>query len=237
MLKKNISLLTLFIILLSLNISHAQRWQPGYYYDVKGNKETGLISTRTSGKPPVKDEAFIEFKADKKTDPIKLSASDLRSFVIAQDSFVVAVAPATGAWSNNELDFVKVVVDEDLKLYMFRGGSGGGGVQPELGIGLGGGFGGGGRGFGFGGGVGGGFSIPLGGGHGRGQGVYYYGRNTAGMKQLTPVNFVDIMSEILGDEPEIVDELHAGKYSLGNIDRLINKFYKLESAPSQANGN
>ena len=98
-------------------------------------------------------------------------------------------------------------------------------MQSSVGLGIGGGFGGGGGGFGYG--LGGGISIPLGGG-GHMRTGYFYGANTAVMKELTPANFIDVMSEILGDEPEIVDEIHQNKYNLGNIDKLLDNFYKME---------
>ncbi len=218
-------LIILFFMLIGIS-AKSQSWEPGYFYDVKGNKEIGLIRYKASGNGPIKDEGFIEFRADKKANTTALSASDLSSFVMGRDSFIVAAAPRTGAWSKNEIDFVLVAVDaekEDPKLYMFEGkvGGGGGGVQPSVGIGIGGGF-------GVGGGIGGGISIPLGGG-GHKATSYFYGRNTAEMKELTPANFVDVMSNILGDEPEIVDDLHQNRYSLGNIGKLLDKFYKLQA--------
>jgi hypothetical protein len=219
--------LSIFCLLLVIQKSQAQTWVPGYYFDVNNAKSVGFIKSKMSGKGPIKDEAFIEFKTDNKANSIKVSASEISSFVMGRDSFIVAAAPRTGAWSKNELDFVKVVIDEDPKLYMFRGKvSNGGGVQTGLDVGLGGGFGGGRGGFGYG--LGGGISIPLGGG-GRTMTSYFYGANTAVMKELTPANFIDVMSEIMGDEPEIVDQLHQNKYGLGNIDKLIANFYKLQS--------
>jgi len=43
-------------------------------------------------------KVFIEFKEDNKSEPFKLSASDLRSFVVGKDSFVVAHAPGNETW-------------------------------------------------------------------------------------------------------------------------------------------
>jgi hypothetical protein len=217
--------LSIFCLLFVIQKSQAQTWQSGAYYDVKNNKSTGLIKIKMSGAHPIPDEAFIEYKPNDKANSIKISASELSSFVMGRDSFIVAVAPRMGPWSKYELDFVKVVVDADPKLYMFKGKVSGGGVQPDVDLGVGGGFGTGGGGFGLG--LGGGISIPLGGSTVTG---YYYGANTAVMKQLTPANFIDVMSEILGDEPEIVDELHQNKYNLRNIDKLIANYYKAEAA-------
>jgi hypothetical protein len=218
--------LSIFCLLFVFEKSQAQTWQSGCYYDVKNNKSVGLIKMKMSGKPVIADEAFIEYKPNDKANSIRISASELSSFVMGRDSFIVAVAPRMGAWSKFELDFVKVVVDADPKLYMFRGKvNGGGGVQPDVGVGIGGGFGTGGGGFGMG--LGGGITIPLG---GRTVTGYYYGANTAVMKELTPANFIDVMSEILGDEPEIVDQLHQNRYGLGNIDKLIANYNKLQAA-------
>jgi hypothetical protein len=217
--------LSIFCLLFIFQKSEAQTWQPGAYYDVKNNKSVGLIKIKMSGAHPIPDEAFIEYKPNDKSNSIKISASELSSFVMGRDSFIVAVAPRMGPWSKYELDFVKVVVDADPKLYMFKGKVSGGGVQPDVDLGVGGGFGTGGGGFGMG--LGGGISIPLGGSTVTG---YYYGANTAVMKEVTPANFIDVMSEILGDEPEIVDQLHQNKYNLRNIDKLIANYYKAQAA-------
>ncbi len=210
----------------------SQSWQPGRFYDVKGTLSTGLIRFGAGGKGPIKDEAFIEYKEDVKADPIKLSASDLRSFVAGRDSFIVA---ASGGWSAYQLDFVQVVVDGPQRLFVVRGGGsgggGGGGFKPGISIGAGGGTGGGG---GFGGGVGGGISIPIfgsgGGGGGRsGKANYFYGENTASMKPITDENFVDVMSEVMGDEPDVVEKIKTKKFSPRSMDKLINYFRQVQA--------
>src|ERR1700722_3419123 len=158
-------LFLIFIFLLfSSRTTFGQKWLPGHFTDDRGNVETGLIRINPAGKAPVKDEGFIEFKADNKSNSFKLSATELRSFVIGRDSFVVAHAPGNETWAKNEFDFVRVVLDEDLKLYAAGGvktGSGGSGlsVAPGVSTGVGtGGY--------SGAAVGGGVSIPIGGGGG-----------------------------------------------------------------------
>jgi hypothetical protein len=204
---------------------YAQKFQPGSFTDIKGNKVTGLIRENPSNKGPIKDEGFIEFRDDSKTNPYKLSASDLKSFTIGKDSFVVAHAPHNQNWSKKELDFVKVTLDEQLKLYaadVRSGGSGGSGVgvSPQFGGGIGtGGYSG----------VGGGLAINLGGGGGgKVRTTYYYGTNTAEMEQLTPINFKDIMSDVMGDETEVVEKIQANQFNLDNIDKLIAYFKQVK---------
>jgi len=225
--------------------SQSSKWQPGRFTDIKGNTESGFIRANPSAKGPIKGEGFIEFRENDKSNPFKLSASDLKSFVVAKDSFVVAHAPGNEAWAKNEFDFVKVVIDDEVKLYMSSGGSGGRkggiggtgiGIEPGIGIGTGG------YGGGISGGVSGGVSIPIGGG-GYGSNektVYYYGANTAEMKRITNQNFEDVMTDIMGDEPDVVDKIHAKVYMLANIDRLIIYFKQVregESSKQKAKSN
>ena len=208
------------------------QWLPGYFYDTKGNKEAGLINPNPKGKGPIKGEGFIEFKEDKKAETIKLSASDIRSYIIGRDSFVVA---ATDRWSDNTLDLVRVALDSDLKLYAaFGQGSnsgGGGGFSPTFGGGIGTGIGSG----GYGGGFGGGISIPIGGGGSRkaSAAIYFFGTNTADMKPISNQAFIDIMSEVMGDEPEVVEQIRAKKFSLNNIEKLIAYYRTVEQAHRQ----
>ena len=208
----------------------SQKWQPGTFTDIKGNRVEGLIHENPSGKGPIKDEGFIEFKDNEKTNPYKLSASDLKSFMVGKDSFVVAHAPHNETWSKKELDFVKVEVNEETKLYVaivgMSTGSGGSGlgVRPvgEIGMGTGGYSG-----------VGGGVGIDIGGGGsrmGKVQLTYYYGANTAEMEMLTPINFNDVMSDIMGDEPEVLEKIRDNQFNLGNVQKLIAYFKQVKAS-------
>ena len=202
----------------------SQKWRPGFFIDTRGQKVEGLIRANPSGKGPVKDEGFIIYKENKKGVEMRLSASDIKCFVVEKDSFVVAHAPHNETWSRKELDFVKVVLDEPLKLYMLDGstGGGGGGFHPSVSIGGGGGYG-----------MGGGLGMSFGGdpySGGRTKITYFYGANTAEMEQLTPENFVDIMTDIMGDEPQAVEVIRSKKANLGNIQGLIKYFKQLKAS-------
>jgi hypothetical protein len=227
-------LIILFFMSLYLS-AKSQNWQPGSFYDVKGAKSTGLLSLYPGGKGPIKDEAFIGYKEDAKAQPMNLSASDLRSFNIGRDSFIVA---APQGWSKYRLDFVHVVVDAPIRLFEVTGGASSGGssgFKPGISIGAGAGTGGGFNGGGFGGGLGGGISIPIGrnsgGGSGRGvKSQYFWGTNTAEMKPITDENFVDVMSEIMGDEPEVVEKIKTRKFGPKNINKLIDYYRQVSGS-------
>jgi hypothetical protein len=224
-------LIILFFMLICVS-AKSQKWQPGTFTDIKGNKETGLIRDNPPGKGPMPDEGFIEFKDDAKSSPYKLSASELKSFTVGKDSFVVAHAPHNQIWSKKELDFVKVELDETTKLYVAvvstsTGGGDGFGVHPVGGVGMGtGGYGG----------AAGGVAINIGGGGSRMGKVhvtYYYGPNTAEMDQVTPENFIDVMSDIMGDEPDVLEKIRENQFNLGNIQKLIAYFKKVKAADNQ----
>ena len=138
---------------------------------------------------------------------------------------------ATKPGPKRDLDFVQVVVDADTKLYATRGAGSGSGtgskvhLSPGFGLSTGGGYGSS---------YGGGLGISLGGGNGgggnKGKATYYFGSTTATMQHLTNENFVDIMSDIMGDEPEVVEQIRANKFALGNIDKLISYFNKVRAS-------
>ncbi|NCD68980.1 hypothetical protein GSY63_06405 [Mucilaginibacter sp. R11] len=218
-------ILIILFFMLSVVSAKSQKWQPGTFTDNKDNQMTGLIQPYPSGKGPVKGQAFIVFKSNKDANEMKLSAGELKSFTAGKDSFVVA-HPSMGEVWPNEFDFVRVVLDEDLKLYAYQGSSKGGSgvhVAPGLGVGLGTG--------GFGSYAGGGVGISFGGGGGsRRTLTYYYGANPAELVSVTPMNFEDIMQEIMGDEPDVVDRIRAHQYNLGNINKLIDYFNQVKAS-------
>ncbi|NNU33004.1 hypothetical protein HK413_00150 [Mucilaginibacter sp. S1162] len=82
--------------------------------------------------------------------------------------------------------------------------------------------------------MGGGISIPIfgsgGGGGGRsGKAAYFYGENTASMKPITDENFIDVMSEVMGDEPDVVEKIKTKKFGPRSMDKLINYFRQVQA--------
>lgn len=224
---RTLSIILLFLV--AATAAQAQKWYPGSINDIKGNRETGFVNPYPSGKGPKKNEAFIEFKTDEKMNPIKLTAGELRSFVAGKDSFVVAHPPGNSDWAGKELDFVRVVINEEIKLYKGKGVGSGGGfkVRPAFSGGMG-------MGSGGYGGVGGGVGVMMGGNGNNGSGQkgdvgYYFGANTAEMMQVSAVNFNDIMLDIMGDEPVVANEIRKNKFNLHNIEALIDFFKKVKA--------
>jgi len=216
----------LFIAVLLTTLTVKAQFVPGHYYDINGEKVPGLINRYPSGEGIVKNEGFIEFKEDAKARPQRLSASMIHGFVIGLDSFTVAHAPSHGGpWGKNELDFVTVVIAGPNNLYMVSGGttsSGGGGsrIRPMVSTGIGtGGVG-----------MGGGIGINLGGGGGSGgkyvQHAYYYGETTGTMIAFKAETFIENMSDVMGDEPDVVEKIRDGTFNVNNIDGLV-KYYNL----------
>jgi hypothetical protein len=222
-------ILIILFLMLTFVSAKSQKFQPGFFIDTRGQKVEGLINPSPSGKAPIKDEGFIIFKDNPKATETRLSASDMKCFVIGPDSFVVAHAPHNETWSKQELDFVKVVLNEEVKLYVINGGKSGGGgsgfsFHPGVSIGTGvGNYGG--VGVGYGGGQGG-----YGGNSGNNKISYYFGANTAEMSHLTPDNFNDVMSDIMGDEPQALEAIRNGKFTVGNVNGLIEYFKKLKAS-------
>jgi hypothetical protein len=230
LLKQTLSaaLITLCITVTSTT-AMAQKWLPGYFIDVKGVKTTGYIYPNPGGNGPIHNEGFIEFRDEEKSTSYVLSTSDLQCFVAGKDSFVVAHAPGNETWAKKEFDFVRVAVAGPVNIYATRGaGKGGGGgkkvhVSPGIGIGTG----------SYGTSYGGGVGISIGGDGGGGGSrkmSYYYGSNTATMQHLTAENFNDVMSEVMADEPEVVEQIRENRFGIGNIEKLIAYFYKVQAS-------
>lgn len=228
-------LILFFTAALTARAQNGKKFVPGYVVDVKGNKMTGLIQASPSGRGPIKGQGYIVYKADDKAPKTELSAGSVQYFVTGRDSFVVASAPRNAEWSRNELDFVQVLADEPVKIYALRNAgksSSGFGVSPEIGIG--GGIGtGGGRGFSYG---GGGIGLSFGGGSfgGGHRTVYFAGSSPTELTEIIPENFIDVMSDVMADEPAMVEQVQSGKYHINRIESLIYEYYRMKSQHPQA---
>lgn len=187
-----------------------QKWEPGKYYTKDGKAINGLINYETQEKGFLGSpgSAFIFYKTDREAKKKKIAPDSLKAFVIGMDSFVVS--------HFNELKttpFLQVVVDKGrLKLYFStvakRSGSG---MHMN---------------------VNGTFSGAPGLGSATEKTTSYYGEDPDHIKELDRKNFIDVMSQIMADKPDVVNDIQNKKYRLGSIYDLVS-YYRTGILPAK----
>ena len=79
----------------------------------------------------------------------------------------------------------------------------------------------------------GGLGLSLGTGALRGGGgggiTYYYGSDTSAMTELTKKNFIDILSEVMADQPDAVAKIKSKEYKIGDMEKLVTYYNSLRS--------
>ena len=53
------------------------------------------------------------------------------------------------------------------------------------------------------------------------------------MRPITNETFIDVMSEIMGDEPDVVDKIQNRKFSLSSMDKLIAYYKHVQDGKQQ----
>jgi len=195
-------LLPIFFLAIINTFTHAQadddkHWQPGCYYDNDGVKNTGFITyyinEEFANSPAQK---FFLFKRNPNEIGVKVFAGNITSFVVARDSFVVSDSRIL-----NETPFIQVAVNNPLKLYVARLPR----HTPEFGLGTSIGFLS----------IAGETSFPY------TKNKYYYGNNPDNLTLLTRKDFIDVMSKIMADKPEVVEKIQKKDYRYGDMDDLL----------------
>jgi len=192
-----ITLPLLLILLFFVDIANAQKWQPGYFYDNDGNKNVGFIANYINDEY-IRDpnqKSFL-FKAGPNDNYSKIFAGNITSFVVAQDSFVVSDSRIL-----NETPFLQVATNGPLKLYIARLPR----HTPEFGLGTQIGFLS----------IGGATSFPY------TKNKYYYGNNPDNITELTRKDFIDVMSRVMADKPEVVKKIQDKDYRYGDMNDLL----------------
>ncbi|MGY4537260.1 hypothetical protein ACVW0P_001676 [Mucilaginibacter sp. UYNi724] len=185
--KKILLLLCILSITITANAQLFERhYDEGFYYDSVGVKHTGLVSWS----PPQKsildghgDEVY--YKAQKNAEMVKLRSTELQSFVIGVDSFVV---------SKDELfkrkPFLNVLVNTNDSLKIYR--SMEKRTSPGVGVGVG---------------NIGAVTMAVGASFNYTKKTYYYGPNPNNVIKIDNKNFVDVTSKILANIPLIVEKI------------------------------
>lgn len=183
-------------------------WQEGYYYDLAGEKHTGLIANYAATKNigGVYGSSF-KFKPNKDGDKKTVKAKEIRSFIIKpdkkqpslRDSFIVATTKNT-----SEAPFMLVKLNNNpVKLYSLVWNSASAPVASG---------GGGGTGFTFSPGV-----------SWSGE-TYYWGTGPDDVTKLTKKNFTEAASQFFADKPDIVAKIQDKTYGWSDRENLI-RFY------------
>lgn len=199
-------LLILFVLVLANTAAKSQilfgkDWKQGWYYDLEGKKVTGLLYWA----PPIQGlfkpkGDHILFKKDKKDDRSQISTDSLKSFVIGADTFVISHFP----------DFEKkpilqvMIAKQQLKLYFLKTKS-----QSYTSSGFG---------------ANGMHTAPMTYGGGGTNTSYYYGPDPEHVTELTRKTFIDVMSELMADKPEVVKSIKTKYFKFGDIDDLLTYY-------------
>jgi hypothetical protein len=193
----SILFLTVIHLFANAQADDDKHWQPGYYYDNDGIKNTGFITyyinEEFANSPAQK---FFLFKRNPKDIGTRVFAGNITSFVVARDSFVVSDSKIL-----NETPFIQVAINSPLKLYVARLPR----HTPDFGLGTSIGFLS----------VAGEMSFPY------TKNKYYYGNNPDNLTQLTRKDFIDVMSRIMADKPEVVEKIQKKDYRYGDMNNLL----------------
>lgn len=201
-------LFVLFILICSFTANAqapAQQWDEGTVYHTTGEVFSGLVSWAPPMKGQYPDGDQIFFKNSGSPDIFPIPYFKIKAFTMGRDSFVVSTNINL---KNNPILLVEV--DGPVCLYaakIFKQGF------PLL-IGSGGG--------------GGNFGMGLEVGTAIGRGVktsYYFGKTPNTTTKLDKKNFVETMSTILADKPEVVAKVKDKTFRYGDMDALLKYYY------------
>ncbi|PAW94292.1 hypothetical protein CKK33_12655 [Mucilaginibacter sp. MD40] len=183
----------------------AQQWDEGTVYHTTGEVFSGLVSWAPPIKGQYPDGDQILFKNTGSPDIFPIPYFKIKAFTMGRDSFVVSTNINL---KNNPILLVEV--DGPVNLYaakIFKQGF------PLL-IGSGGG--------------GGHFGVGMEVGTAIGRGVktsYYFGKTPNTVSKLDKKNFIEAMSTILADKPEVVAKIKDKTFRYGDMDDLLKYYY------------
>jgi len=179
-------------------------FEKGYYYDLKDQKISGKIAKDASSRNIFADGNYILFKADTATQRIKLTPKMVKSFVIGTDSFTVS--------HDGVPQFFKVLIDhQTLKLFSVSQFNNSVGVSTgtQTGTGL----------------VSGG-SISK-------QTTYLYGPDVDHIAVMGRNNFIEVMCQLMADEPIIVQQIKDKFYRPGDMNDLLAYYNKVKQREAE----
>lgn len=182
------------------------KFEKGYYYDLNNQKIIGKIDIKASSRSILFKDQFILYKVDNFKPEIKVTLDGIKSVVIGADSFIVAHTPP--------VQFYKVEFDGALKIYSTSEYesvptvTGAHGPGPMF--------------------VGGGMVSSK-------KTVYLFGKSTDSLSLINRKNFIEVMPQIMADNPEVVGLILNKTYKYGSIKDLISVYNRMKVVPETLN--
>lgn len=207
--KKILLLLCIFSITFTAKAQLFRKtWENGSYTDTAGHKFSGLIFYALPEASVFKGKGDrLFFKINKDAAQQKIPSTLIRSFVISTDSFTVSHHP-----SLEKFPFLQVVIDHETKLYYSAI------TQSSIPV-IGGGL--------VGGAIG---AVAL---SGKGGSAYYFGPDENHLTTLVHKNYIEVMSKLMADKPEVVERIRHKKFPSKSTANLIT-YYHTGILPKEA---
>ncbi len=207
--KKFLLLLFIFNITLSAEAQLFRKtWEKGSYIDSSGNHFSGLIYYSLPDASVFKGKGdHLLYKTNTNADKQKIPSGQIKSFVIDTDSFTVSHSIVL-----EKFPFLQVMINHQTKLYYSAINSG---STPVLGAAL----------------IGGALGAAAM--HGKNASGYYYGTDEDHLNLLRGKNFVETMTMLMADKPEVVAKIKDKTFKLGSITDLLN-YYKTGVLPKKS---
>jgi hypothetical protein len=182
-------LICIFSITVTAKAQLLDNWTEGSYYKPSGEKVTGFIAWVAPLRSFFKGNGdHIFFKTSKNASEIKLRDSEIKSFTMKTDSFVI---------SHNEnlrkAPFLQVLVNNQSKLYLSARN----------------------------------VSVSTGSRYGMAfydEFTYYFGNDPEHIIALDSENFIEFMSVIMSDKPDVVAKIADKTYKYRSIKKLITYY-------------
>lgn len=206
----------LFILTVSFtaNAQNSQRkWFEGTLYHTSGEIFDGLISWSPPHKGEYEDGDQILYCKDEKSEVFPIPYYKIKSFVMGADSFVVS---RNVLFKNSP--FMIVSVDNATKLFTVKTAKNGfpliintGGFTGNVGMGV-------------------GVGTRIGAGT---KTTYYYGATPDKVTKLEKKEFIEVMSNIMADKPEVVAKIKDKTFRYGDMEDLLT-YYRTGQMPKKS---
>lgn len=211
--RKVVLLLIIIVSTLAAKAQPQRKWFEGTLYHTSGEIFDGLISWAPPHKGEYEDGDRILYCADEKSEVFPIPYYKIKSFVMGADSFVVS---RNVLFKNSP--FMIVSVDNATKLFTVKTAKNGfpliintGGFTGNVGMGV-------------------GVGTTVGGGT---RTTYYYGTTQDNVTKLEKKEFIDVMSNVMADKPEVVAKIKDKTFRYGDMEDLLT-YYRTGQMPKKS---